>query len=264
MMGSALGALDALFLPPQGAGFWPLISMGAMLAGTMRSPLTGVIFAFELTGDYHSILPLLIACVTAHCFTVLVMARSILTEKISRRGHHLSREYVVDPMEALAVEDVMRTNITALPAEATISELEQATANNQDGRGQRVYPVVDREQRLVGVLTRHDLQNIFSLNGSAAGTLKLENFVAKEPLVAYPEEPLRLVVNRMAATGLTRFPVVKPSSGGELVGLISLPDLLKAREFSLHEEHRRERVLRLRIPASLRWRRAQPKDGNVG
>src|SRR5947209_5682868 len=110
MMGGALGAVDAMFLPHQGAGFWPLISMGAMLAGTMRSPLTGVIFAFELTGDYHSILPLLIACVSAHTFTVLTMSRSILTEKISRRGHHLSREYVVDPMEALAVEDVMRTD----------------------------------------------------------------------------------------------------------------------------------------------------------
>jgi H+/Cl- antiporter ClcA len=264
MMGSALGALDALFLPHQGAGFWPLISMGAMLAGTMRSPLTGVIFAFELTGDYHSILPLLIACVTAHCFTVLVMARSILTEKISRRGHHLSREYVVDPMEALAVEDVMRTNIIALPAEVTISELQQATANNQDGRGQRVYPVLDRDQRLVGVLTRHDLQKIFGLSGSAAGTLKLAEFVAKEPIVAYPEEPLRIVVNRMAATGLTRFPVVRHDSGNQLIGLISLQDLLKAREFSLQEEHQRERVLRLRVPASLRWRRVEDKEPKVG
>ena len=129
MMGGALGAVDALFLPHQGAGFWPLISMGAMLAGTMRSPLTGVIFAFELTGDYHSILPLLIACVSAHAFTVLTMSRSILTEKISRRGHHLSREYVVDPLEALAVEDVMRTNITAFPAETTISELESCSGS---------------------------------------------------------------------------------------------------------------------------------------
>lgn len=263
MMGSALGALDALFLPHQGAGFWPLISMGAMLAGTMRSPLTGVIFAFELTGDYHSILPLLIACVTAHCFTVLVMARSILTEKISRRGHHLSREYVVDPMEALAVEDVMRTKITALPAEATIAELHQATANNHDGRGQRVYPVIDREQRLIGVLTREDLQGILDLNSSAMGSVMLANLVSTEPIVAYPDEPLRLVVNRMAATGHTRFPVVKPQAGNELVGLISLQDLLKAREFSLDQEHRRERVLRLRIPASLRWRRPEDKTQNL-
>lgn len=121
MMGGALGAMEALFLPNFGPGFWPLIAMGAILGGTMRSPLTGVMFSFELTGDYHSILPLLIACMTAHAFTVLTLKRSILTEKIARRGHHLSREYVVDPMEALAVEDVMRTDVTALPAETTLA-----------------------------------------------------------------------------------------------------------------------------------------------
>jgi len=255
MMGGALGAVDALFLPHQGAGFWPLISMGAMLAGTMRSPLTGVIFAFELTGDYHSILPLLIACVTAHSFTVLTMKRSILTEKISRRGHHLSREYVVDPMEALAVEDVMRTNITAFPAESTISELETALARNDNPRGQRVYPVIDGDQRLLGVMTRYDLLNALDQQrDGGASNIQLSQVIAREPVVAFPDEPLRMVVNRMAATGLTRFPVVTPNGDSKLVGLIGLQDLLKARELSVADEHHRERVLRLRVPPSLRWR----------
>jgi H+/Cl- antiporter ClcA/CBS domain-containing protein len=255
MMGGALGAVDALFLPHQGPGFWPLISMGAMLAGTMRSPLTGVIFAFELTGDYHSILPLLIACVSAHAFTVLTMARSILTEKISRRGHHLSREYVVDPLETLAVEDVMRTNVTAFPAETTIAELESVLEHNDNPRGQRVYPVVDGDQRLLGVMTRHDLLNALqTLRKGEREHLRLADMVPRAPVVAYPDEPLRLVVNRMAATGLTRFPVVRQNGGQELLGLVGLQDLLKAREVSVAEEHHRERVLRLRVPPSLRWR----------
>ncbi|HEY2390339.1 MAG TPA: chloride channel protein [Candidatus Angelobacter sp.] len=260
MMGGALGAVDAYFLPHQGMGFWPLISMGAMLAGTMRSPLTGVIFAFELTSDYHSILPLLIACVTAHAFTVLTMSRSILTEKISRRGHHLSREYVVDPLEALSVEDVMRTNVTAFPAETTIAELELVLAHNDNPRGQRVYPVIDANQRLLGVMTRYDLLEAVKKrrNGDALN-FKLSDILAKAPVVAYPDEPLRFVVNRMASTGLTRFPVVKHDGGQELVGLIGLQDLLKAREFSVSEELDRERVLRLRIPASLQWRRSGSK-----
>jgi CIC family chloride channel protein len=237
--------------------------MGAMLAGTMRSPLTGVIFSFELTGDYHSILPLLIACVTAHAFTVLTMARSILTEKISRRGHHLSREYVVDPLEALAVEDVMRTNVTVFPAETTIAELERAIHVKGSGRGQRVYPVIDSSRRVTGVVTRHDLQNILrqSLEGDAE-PVRLD-MVSSEPVVAYPDEPLRIVVNRMAATGLTRFPVVQRGEGSQLTGIIGLQDLLKARELSLDDEHHRERVLRLRLPPSLRWRwpgRDQPAD----
>ncbi len=260
MMGGALGAVDALFLPHQGPGFWPLISMGAMLAGTMRSPLTGVIFAFELTGDYHSILPLLIACVSAHAFTVLTMSRSILTEKISRRGHHLSREYVVDPLEALAVEDVMRMNITAFPAESTISELETALAHNDHPRGQRVYPVIDGNQHLIGMMTRYDLLNaLASQRNGGSHNVQLSEVIAKAPVVAYPEEPLRIVVNRMAATGLTRFPVVTQNGGPKLVGLIGLQDLLKARELSVADEHHRERVLRLRVPPSLRWRMLWPR-----
>ncbi len=260
MMGAALGSLDALFLPHQGMGFWPLISMGAMLAGTMRSPLTGVIFAFELTGDYHSILPLLIACVSAHTFTVLTMSRSILTEKISRRGHHLSREYVVDPLEALAVEDVMRKNITAFPAESTIAELETALAHNDNPRGQRVYPVIDENQHLLGVMTRNDLLTAITNERTGEGAnVQLSQVVAKTPVIAFPEEPLRMVVNRMASTGLTRFPVVTQNGGPRLVGLIGLEDLLKARELSVADEHHRERILRLRLPPSLRWRRPAGK-----
>jgi len=261
MMGGALGAVDALFLPHQGPGFWPLISMGAMLAGTMRSPLTGVIFAFELTGDYHSILPLLIACVSAHAFTVLTMSRSILTEKISRRGHHLSREYVVDPLEALAVEDVMRTNITAFPGQTTTAELANALDHNDNPRGQRVYPVIDENRMLLGVMTRHDLlKNLQGAQNGNGDKVALAELLVNQPVVAYPDEPLRMVVNRMAATGLTRFPVVRENGGPELLGLISLQDLLKARELSVAEEHHRERVLRVRVAASLRWRMLWSKD----
>jgi CBS domain-containing protein len=253
MMGGALGALESLFLPNQGAGFWQLISMGAILGGTMRSPLTGVIFSLELTNDYHSLLPLLIACVCAHACTVLTLKRSILTEKISRRGHHLTREYAVDPLEALAVEDVMRTNITAIPAETTMSELEKALNLNQAGRGQRLYPVIDTANQVLGVVTRGDLQEFRRELGNGRGeNVPLSDILKSEPLVAHPDERLRIVVNRMAASSVTRFPVVERGPENRLVGMIGLQDLLKARELSLDQELTRERVLRLRLPPTLR------------
>src|SRR6516225_2962015 len=123
MMGGALGGVEAMFLPHEGAGFWPLVSMGAILGGTMRSPFTGVIFVLELTHDVNMLLPLLIAVVCAHAFTVLVLGRSILTEKVARRGYHLSREYAVDPLEILFAREVMRSNIVALPASAPFDTL---------------------------------------------------------------------------------------------------------------------------------------------
>src|SRR5438034_2954357 len=116
MMGGALGGLEAMFLPNEGAGFWPLISMGAILGGTMRSPFTSIIFAFELTHDTNVFLPLLVGSVIAHAFTVLTLKRSILTEKVARRGYHLSREYAVDPLAILFVREVLRAQIVVLPA----------------------------------------------------------------------------------------------------------------------------------------------------
>ncbi len=115
MMGGALGAMLTPILPAEGVGFWPLVAMGAILGGTMRSPFTGVVFMIELTHDVNMVLPLLTAVVVAHAFTVLVLRRSILTEKISRRGYHLTREYATDPLEILFVREVMRTNVVAIP-----------------------------------------------------------------------------------------------------------------------------------------------------
>src|SRR5262249_12551646 len=123
LMGGALGGLEAMFLPAEGAGFWPLVSMGAILGGTMRSPFTGAICGVELTHDVTVLLPLLVAVTIAHGFTVLALRRSILTEKVARRGYHLSREYAVDPLEILFVREVMRQSIQALPADASVGSV---------------------------------------------------------------------------------------------------------------------------------------------
>jgi len=233
MMGGALGGLEAMVLPNEGAGFWPLISMGAILGGTMRSPFTGIVFAFELTHDMNVILPLLVACVIAHAFTALTLKRSILTEKVARRGYHLSREYAVDPLEILFVREVMRTNIAVLSFENSVHDA-------QDGaRRQWLFPVVDESGALQGVVTRKDLRNV------DAGT-PLANVLRKAPSVAYPDEPLRAVVYRMAETGLTRLPVIDAQR--HVLGMVSLQDLLRARVRNLEEEKRRERVLSVRLP----------------
>jgi chloride channel protein, CIC family len=246
MMGGALGGLEAMFLPNEGLGFWPLVSMGAILGGTMRSPFTGIVFALELTHDVNILLPLLVAVVIAHGFTVLFMRRSILTEKVSRRGYHLSREYAVDPLEILFTREVMRTNIVALPANIAQKDLLQSINSEQRPRGQHLFPVLDTEQRLLGVATRNDLLKLLQEPCSHDGEYRLADLVKPQPVVAYPDEPLRVVVYRMAETGYTRFPVVERDNLQKLVGMVSLQDLLHARTRNLTEERQRERVLRMR------------------
>lgn len=246
MIGGAVGGVEAMFLPSQGPGFWPLVSMGAILGGTMRSPFTGTVFAIELTHDLNSLLPLLVANSIAYGFTVLMLKRSILTEKIARRGFHLSREYSVDPLEVLFVREVMRTNLVAFPSSLTLRELAASFRVDHSPRGQYLYPVVDTDQRLIGVLTRKDVYNLTSQLSRAEATVG--ELAQREVQVAHPDEPLRAVVYRMAETGFTRLPVVDSSADRRIVGLVSLEDLLRARTRTLTEERHRERVLRLRLP----------------
>jgi len=244
MMGGALGGIEAMFLPNEGAGFWPLLSMAAILGGTMRSPLTGIVFALELTHDMNALLPLLVTAVIAHAFTVLVLKRSILTEKVARRGYHLSREYAVDPLEILAASDAMRTNLVVLPADSTLDQI-KAKGTSHGPQGQHLYPVVDNEKHLCGVITRKHLAKLLASPDSGHRTLR---DVAVRAVVSHPDEPLRVVVYRMAESGLTRFPVVDRGDQRKLLGIIALRDLLSARTRNLEEERTRERVLRVRLP----------------
>jgi chloride channel protein, CIC family len=240
MMGGALGGVESWFLPAEGVGFWPLVSMGAILGGTMRSPLTGVVFSIELTHDLNMLLPLLVAVTVAHAFTVLLLRRSILTEKIARRGYHVSREYSTDPLEILFVREVMRTSIAALAADAPYDALRGSLRGDGSRGRQHLYPVIRDTRELVGVVTRRDLQTLVERAPGGAAP-QLAAILKARPVVAYPDESLRVIVYRMAESGLTRFPVVDREHG-RLVGMISLTDLLKARALNLDAEQRRERV----------------------
>ncbi len=247
MMGGAAGALVGAVLPAEGTGFWALLGMGAIMGGTMRSPLTGIVFAIELTHDVNMMFPLLIAVVVAHAFTVLVMRRSILTEKVARRGYHLTREYSYDPFEILLIREVMRTNMVALPSGIALHEIAGAYDTRFRVPGQRLYPVVDEGGRLSGVVRRKQLEQLIAASLVDGDGRALADVIAKDPVVAYPDEPLRTVVDRMVETGLTQFPVVERSDARKLLGIITLRDLLAARQRNLDEERRREQILRLRL-----------------
>ena len=245
MMGGALGGLEALVLPNEGAGFWPLISMGAILAGTMRSPLTGIVFAFELTHDANVFLPLLVAGIMAHAFTVLTLKRSILTEKVARRGYHLSREYAVDPLELIYVREVMRANIAVFSPAVRVKDIVHSL-RTVHRRSQRLLVVVEKSGKLAGITTRGELFEKIEKNQQTILDSSLSEVVQPASAVANPDETLRTVVYRMAESGFTRMPVVENETG-KLVGLVALDDLLKARTRHLEEEQRRDRPLHLRF-----------------
>lgn len=247
IMGCSLGALEALVLPKGSASLWPLVSMATVLGGTMRSPLTSVVFALELTEDVQAIPCCLIASMVAYGFTVLVMKRSILTEKVARRGIHLTREYTVDPLELIAVKDVMTRDVVTLPHSLPVRQLFTTYFAGADGRKHQGYPVVDDAGRLVGIVTRSNLLDPEVVEASDA--LVVADVLEDELVTVTPEESCRTAAERMAQARVGRLPVVTTEDPRRLAGIITRSDLLEPRARSAAEEQRRERFFRLRLGA---------------
>ena len=194
----------------------------------------------------NALLPLLAAAAVAYGFTVLLMRRSILTEKIARRGYHIYREYSIDPLERHYVEEVMTRAMVTIDAKTTVAEV----LRNYFGAGQkyRAYPVVD-SGILVGMADRTLLDQIPPEKaGAPLGTF----FGQTPPRIALPGETCRSVAARLAITGLDRLPVAEDEKTYRLVGIVSRHDLLKPSMSVFAEEHEHEQFRQVWIPRSTR------------
>ncbi|HUI23458.1 MAG TPA: chloride channel protein [Nitrososphaerales archaeon] len=235
MMGGALGTLEASFLPSGTASLFAIVSMGAVIGGVMRSPFTGVVFTLELTRNVNALPLLLVGALVADFVTVFTMKRSILTEKVARRGVHLSREYQVDVLEQIRVSQVMRTKFETIPKDTLIDNL---IANVPSGEGG--CPVVDDRGRMVGYLTLAEVKRL--AKSSMASGLTVGELAPPPRVVAYPEEPTRVAADRLAETDSDSLPVLE-SAGGRVVGVFTRDDIFRARVIWFKEENVRERHL---------------------
>jgi len=228
--------------------------MAAMMGGTMRSPLTAVAFMLELTDDIAVLPALLIACAAAHGVTVLLMRRSILTEKVARRGYHVLREYSVSPLARLRVADVMERDVPALPASMHVDLLLRRLVAHDSVLGRReAWPLVDDGGALVGIVTRGDLAKAVDAD-TRPDTAVLE-VGSRTPVVTYPDELLKDAVDRMVRHDVGRLPVVERTDGTRLVGQLGRSGIAAAWQTLLEEEEGREhgwlsgrgRLLRMKL-----------------
>jgi chloride channel protein, CIC family len=193
MIGGALGGLEATVFPAVGPGFWALVGLAGVLGGVMRSPLTGVVFALELTHRYEALLPLLIGATAAYVVSVLLLRRSVLTEKIARRGLHLSREYSVDPLEVLFVHEVMDGTGATAPSSA----VEGPAVHADDTLRHVAYLMAESGHTSLPVLDRHD-------PAIAIGTVTLEQLLQGRLRDLEEERHSERVLSPLSMIGLGR------------------------------------------------------------
>ena len=245
ILGGCAGFLIGQYLPGD-PGFWAMIGMAGVMSGTMRAPMTGALFAAELTNHLSALPETIAAGSAAYAISVLIMKRSILTEKIARRGRHILREYSVDALEFLLAGQVMTPEPATLPGDMSLGD---AVTFFSEKAQHRSYPVVDERGRLLGLVSRTDAlrwkqESRRRLQGQLADVLSDASI-----LVAYPETPCGEVADMMVESGSGRVPIVDPQTR-RVVGILSRQDLLKVRSSQKRGEAVRPAVKKQRAKAA--------------
>jgi chloride channel protein, CIC family len=251
LMGGSLGALLALVLPGGSVGLFVLVGMGAMIGGTMRAPFTGVVFSLELTHDFTALVPLLVAALVADGVTVLVLKRSILTEKVARRGVHVAREYSVDPLERIPVRSVMHTGVSMAPSGISVEEA--IRVSGQPGAAESGLTLMADGGRPVGFVTRGDLRKFVELGGDPSTTVDAR--ATPLTVATYPDEPMRVAADRLAQLDGSALPVVDPGEPTHVVGFVTREGPFEARILWSEYESKPERYLSVSLEGPWGWLR---------
>lgn len=234
IIGGAAGALAGLWLPG-GSGAWAMIGMAGMMSASMRAPLTSALFVVELTGRFDALPEAITGSGIAFAITVLLLRRSILTEKISRRGRHVSQEFSVDPLALSLARDVMTADPATLPADLPVAE---ALVFFEREAVHRSYPVVDEAGRPTAIVSRADALRWRQEPGALDGTLGETLSDVSLPVVTL-DTPSDVIANLMIAENSGRVCVTAPD--GRLAGIVARRDLLRSRAVALKGESKRSR-----------------------
>jgi H+/Cl- antiporter ClcA/CBS domain-containing protein len=240
IIGGALGALFGQWLPGGDIGLWAAVGMAAIMGGTMRSPLTGMFFLLELTHDFHTLPVLFCGSIAALGVTVLLLKRSILTEKLARRGQHIAREYSVDLFDLKRVGEVMDRDVPSVPAAMPLRDFSARIAASDPLVSRRQGTLLfDEQKRLVGIITRSDV--VRALERHPRASLTVLDAGTRDPVVAFADETLHDAIAKMLRHNFGRLPVVARDNVTKVVGYLGRAGILAARQNYYLEEEVRER-----------------------
>lgn len=245
MSSAALGGVFAMiinyFLPGAhlSPGAYALVAMGAVFGAAARATFALIVFAFEITRNYNSVLPLMLTCVIADMIAIRYLKSSIMAEKLTRRGLSVPSDFEVGVLQVVRVKDVMRTDVPPISPEMTVAELA-----DRMGRGDPAFnvtqglPICTSDRKVVGIVTQGDL--LRALKADQSGKMKVVEAGGGKPIVAYPDEPAFDALYRMLQNNIGRLPIVEPGGSDKLVGYLNRSSILNAWTRQIEEESLRE------------------------
>src|SRR5205823_5659019 len=221
-------------------GAFALVAMGAVFGAASRATFSFIIFAFEITRDYNSVLPLMLVSVIADGIAMLLMPRaSIMTEKLRRRGLRIPHEYEADVLYHMTVSQTMDQDVPSVPAAMKIGDLAERIARGEPQvTGHHAMIILDEQGKLAGIITRGDLMR--ALDKDPSGGIAVLDAGSQNVVVTYPDEGLQEASEKMLRHNIGRLPVVERNDQKNVVGYLGRPGIMAARLHRFNDEYVRE------------------------
>jgi CIC family chloride channel protein len=221
-------------------GAFALVAMGAVFGAASRAAFSFIIFAFEITRDYNSVLPLMLVAVIADGVAMLFMpTSSIMTEKLARRGLRVHQDYEADALTQATVGEMMEKDVPFISVNTKVGELAERIARNDPAVVRRqALMIVDDAGKMVGIITRGDV--LRALDKDSSGAMTVQEAGKTHLVVTYPDELVSEAAAKLLRFDIGRLPVVDRADERKVVGYLGRAAILAARLRRFHDEHVRE------------------------
>lgn len=207
-MGSVLGFTFAYLLNLLGIADlhhtnFALVGMAGLMAGVLHSPLTAIFMIAEITAGYDLFLPLMTVSAISFLVTKNLMPYSIYNMQLAKRGDLITHNKDQAILTLLNLQKVVERDFKKVRPEMTLGELVKIVSRSK----RNLFPVVDEEGRLVGVLTLDDFRNIM-FDQSLYEDTYVSELMNPPPAEIQLNENMATVMKKFQATGAWNLPVV--------------------------------------------------------
>ena len=221
-------------------GAFALVAMGAVFGAASRATFSFIIFAFEITRDYNSVLPLMLVAVIADGIAMLFMPNSsIMTEKLARRGLRVHQDYEADALTQATVGETMEKDAPVIAADTRVGALAERIARRDPAVARHeALLIVNGEGKLAGIITRGDV--LRALDKDSAGAMTVQEAGKTHLVVTYPDELVAEAAAKLLRFDIGRLPVVDRGDERKVLGYLGRSAILAARLVRFNAEHVRE------------------------
>ncbi|SPE28458.1 Cl-channel, voltage gated [Acidobacteriia bacterium SbA2] len=221
-------------------GAFALVAMGAVFGAASRATFSFIIFAFEITRDYNSVLPLMLVAVIADGIAMLFMPNSsIMTEKLARRGLRVHQDYEADALTQATVGETMEKDAPFISVNTKVGELAERIGRHDPAVIRRqALLILDAAGKLVGIITRGDVMR--ALDKDSSGAMTVQEAGKTHLVVTYPDELVSEAAAKLLRFDIGRLPVVDRADERRVVGYLGRAAILAARLRRFNDEHVRE------------------------